>query len=274
MAELAQELARAEAEVVVVVTDITRWEDPDRIGERGLFEQAYSSRETAPVEMAQAVLASAAISALTLPLVVGDRVATDGGWVRNFPLGYAYERPDVQQIVAFRYQGRYPVIGLGALRDIAARLRRYSRLPAARALMRELEEAAEREARGQPAHIVDTFSRLSRVTMIRNTELEELVAQWREQSIRALSSLRHDVLDLAEDDPALRRRIDERFGRAEFPFRHDRLIERITVAGTVPGISLDPGFRNPREWTVEAKRALIDGGYEMTDRELSAHGVR
>jgi hypothetical protein len=178
----------------------------------------------------------------------------------------------VERIVAFRYRGRYPVIGLGALRDLTARLRRYSRLPAAKALVRELEQAAEREQRGQPAHIVDTFSRLSRVTMMRNTELEELVAQWREQSITELSALRRDVLE-AIDDRGLRDRVEERFRAARFPFRHDRLIPRITVSGTVPGVSLDPGFRNPREWSLEAKRQLIDGGYELTERELLAHGL-
>ncbi len=52
-----------------------------------LFERAYSSRTSPPAEMAQAVLASAAISALVLPLAVGDRIGTDGSWVRNYPLG-------------------------------------------------------------------------------------------------------------------------------------------------------------------------------------------
>ena len=45
--------------------------------------------------MAQAVLASAAISALVLPLRVDDVIGTDGGWVRNFPLGHAYDNPEV-----------------------------------------------------------------------------------------------------------------------------------------------------------------------------------
>ena len=149
--------------------------------------------------MAQAVLASAAISALVLPLEVGDRIGTDGGWVRNYPLGYAYERPEVRLIVGFRYVPRYPVLGAGALRAAIARLRRYSKLPAARTLIAELEEAVDREERGLPAHIVDIFSRLSRVAIIRNTQLEELVADWREQSVRELQSLRDDVRDLVGD---------------------------------------------------------------------------
>jgi hypothetical protein len=224
--------------------------------------------------MAQAVLASAAISSLVLPVLVGDRVSTDGAWVRNFPLGYAYERPEVEQIVSFRYQGQYPIVGLGPLREVAARLRRYSRLPAARALVRELEEAAEREARGQPAHIVDIFSRLSRVAMIRNTELEERVAEWRERSVRELASLREDIRGLAGEagEPELAERIDKRFGEARFPFRHDRLVPRITVVASTDGVSLDPGFRKPAEWTIEAKRELIESGYDLTDAQLRAHG--
>ena len=149
--------------------------------------------------MAQAVLASAAISALVLPLEVGDRIGTDGSWVRNYPLGYAYERPEVELIVGFRYVPRYPVLGAGVLQAVVDRLRRYSRLPAARTLVAELEEAVDREERGLPAHIADIFSRLSRVSIIRNTQLEELVADWRDQSVRELQSLRDDVRALVAE---------------------------------------------------------------------------
>jgi predicted acylesterase/phospholipase RssA len=90
---LAEELADAQAEVVVLVTDVTTLDLEGAT--RRLFEGVYSSRTTPPAEMAQAVLASAAISALVLPRPVGDRVATDGAWVRNYPLGYAYDRPEV-----------------------------------------------------------------------------------------------------------------------------------------------------------------------------------
>src|SRR5207237_8559489 len=120
-------------------TDVTLLDESDGGSDgRRLFERAYSSKRTPPAEMAQAVLASAAISALVLPMPVGDRVATDGGWVRNYPLGYAYERPEVEQIVAFRYRSKYPSAGLGQIGPVARRLRRYSRVPAARALIAEL----------------------------------------------------------------------------------------------------------------------------------------
>lgn len=272
-AELARELAAAERELVVVVTDVTP--SPDERAPDSLFERAYSSRTTPPEEMAQAVLASAAISSLVLPLQVGDRVGTDGGWVRNYPLGYAYERPEVELIVGFRYVPRYPVLGAGALHAVIARLRRYSRLPAARTLVAELEEAVGREERGLPAHIADIFSRLSRVSIIRNTELEELVADWREQSVRELQSLREDVGKLVVEEggrPELAQAVDERFARARFPFRHDRAVPRITVVGSPNGLNLDPGFRNPKPWTEEAKRELIELGWSAADAALAEHG--
>ena len=65
--------------------------------------------------MAQAILASAAISALVLPRPVGERIVTDGAWVRNFPLGHAYGQPGVELIVSFRYLPTYPRIGTEAL---------------------------------------------------------------------------------------------------------------------------------------------------------------
>jgi predicted acylesterase/phospholipase RssA len=274
----AHEAASSPIELVVVVTDVTV-ADGQGLGPR-LFERAYSSRSTPPEEMAQAVLASAAISALVLPQLVGDRVATDGGWVRNYPLGYAYEHPEVQLIVSFRYEMTVPVLGTQALERVARRLRHLSRLPAARGLARELEEASARERRGQPAHVVDLFARLARVAIIRNTALEELVAGWRERSVEELRSLHEDVLAIvgeAHVSESERTRIvdavERRFAAASFPFRHDRVVPRITVAGTAGRYSLQPGFRSPRPWTIEAKRTLIERGYRLADRELAAHGV-
>lgn len=106
---LAEQLAAAEPELVVVATDASP--PDDRPDERD-YELVYSARRTPPGELAQAILASAAISALVLPLPVGDRVATDGSWVRNLPLAHAYAHPGVRKIVAFRYIPRYPTIGV------------------------------------------------------------------------------------------------------------------------------------------------------------------
>ena len=49
------------------------------------------------------VAAPAGPIALVLPLVVDGVIATDGGWVRNFPLEHAYHNPRVTSIVGFRY---------------------------------------------------------------------------------------------------------------------------------------------------------------------------
>ena len=89
--ELAAGLVDGPIELVVTVTDVTEGE----LDERHAYERVYSSRSTPTDVMARAVLASAAISALVLPLRVGDVIGTDGGWVRNFPLGHAYDNPDV-----------------------------------------------------------------------------------------------------------------------------------------------------------------------------------
>src|SRR5439155_10932568 len=65
--------------------------------------------------------------------------------------------------------------------------------------------------------------------------------------------------------------VEERFAAARFPFRHDRIVPRITVHAAVGEVSLDPGFRNQKEWTEEAKRTLIRRGYELADHELARH---
>ena len=38
-------------------------------------------------------------------------------------------------------------------------------------------------------------------------------------------------------------------------------------------MSLEPGFRDQKPWTTEAKEALIDRGYRLADDELRAAGI-
>lgn len=274
---LAQELAAGERELVVCATDLT---SGDCDGGPHSFELVYSSRRTPPERMVQAVFASAAISALVLPLRVGDRIATDGGWVRNFPLAYAYDQPGVEAIVAFRYLARYPHLGATRLALLRRRLGRFARIPPIRALLAELRDAEERERRGEPAHLADMLLSLTRVAITRNTVLEERVADDKDASIRELAALRDDLGALVcrhVRDPAdcavLRRAIDERFASAQFPFRHDRLVPRITVRGSAGEVSLEAGLRHQKPWSDEAKRALVARGYELTDREFRARGL-
>jgi predicted acylesterase/phospholipase RssA len=262
MTVVAGEIARAPAELVVVATDLT----DEHVHEDHEYELRYSSRTTPPEELAQAVLASAAVSALVLPLRVGDRIATDGAWVRNFPLALAYEHPDVELIVAFRYVPQYPRLGVRALQPLKRRLQRFRRIPPVRAFIGEIERAEERAARGEPAHLGDMIVRLARVSILRNTHREERLANERDTSLRELRSLRHDVLGLV--DPAERERVEARFDAAQFPFRHDRLVPKIVVRGSIEGVGLDPGFRTQPHWSDEDKRLLIERGFALADEQL------
>ena len=168
--------------------------------------------------MAQAVLASAAISALVLPLPVGDRIATDGGWVRNFPLGRALDRPGVELVVAFRHVPRYPRVGTEPLVRLRRRLQRFRAVPPVRALIAQLDEAEARERRGEPVHLGDMLVRLMRVTIQRNTALEEQLAAERDAACRELEALRADLVRLAREHARPGRRgrapaVEERFAR-------------------------------------------------------------
>src|SRR5205823_2848769 len=165
MNALARDLASAPVELVVVATDLT-----DDHAQDNDYELHYSSRATPPEIFAQAVLASAAVSALVLPLRVGDRVATDGAWVRNFPLGLAYEHEAVELIAAFRYLPQYPRLGVEVLRPLKRRLSRFRRISPVRALLREVDEAEARAARGEPEHLAEMIVRLARVSILRNTK--------------------------------------------------------------------------------------------------------
>jgi predicted acylesterase/phospholipase RssA len=272
--ELAEAVCSAERELVVCATDVTEEREIDGVRD---FELVFSSRTTPPEELAQAILASAAISALVLPVRIGDRIATDGAWTRNYPLAHAYARPEVEMIVAFRYVPRYPKVDPGGLALLRRRLERVGRVPPVRALIGELKEAEERERRGEPPHMVDMIRRLMRITVVRSTVVEERLADEKDESIAELERLRADVVALAEAHvPGRRGRqelvaaLEARFAAAQFPFRHDRLVPRVTVRGTVGDISLEPGGRKQKPWTDEAKRALIDRGYLLTDAELRA----
>jgi predicted acylesterase/phospholipase RssA len=271
--DIARDLARAEPELLVCVTDVSA--EPVAGPHPG--EMVYSSHESPPDEMAQAILASAAISALVLPLRVGDRVGTDGAWVRNFPLGHAY-RSGIGLIVGFVYMPKYNEIRID-LATLRRRLARFRRIAPMRALLEELEAAQERQRRGEPGHHVELIIRLLRLAVARNTIMEHTTALEKDMSIRELEALRASIADLvAENVRGSRRRrlqaaIDQRFASARFPFGRDSATPRITIVARPGEVSLEPGLRTQAPWTDEAKRALIDLGYELADRELRDAGV-
>jgi predicted acylesterase/phospholipase RssA len=268
---LSRELAKAPIEVTVFATDVSN--DTHAEGAR-MYELAYSSRTTPAETMAQAILASAAVSALVLPRPVGDRIATDGAWVRNFPLGPAYRQPGVELIVSFRYVPNYPNFGAEGLARLRKRLERFPKIPPVKALANELREAEERVARGEPAHWADMIVRLMRVAIQQNTALEERMARDKDEALVALETLREDVQAIVRREGGRRgdrvaRAIDERFAGAKFPFLGDRLIPRIAVQSSAGEVSLETGLRNPKPWSEDEKRLLIARGYALLDDVLA-----
>jgi predicted acylesterase/phospholipase RssA len=269
--EIAGDLAASPVEVVVFATDVS--EDVHGSGPRA-YELAYSSRTTPPEVMGQAVLASSAVSALVLPRQVDDRIATDGAWVRNFPLGHAYRQPGVELIVSFRYVPRYSPLNTDGLARARRRLERFSKVPPIRALITELREAEERGERGEPAHWGDMIVRLTRVTVQQNTLLEERSARDKDEGLAALTALREDVDRIVRREGGRRgariaQAVAERFDSAQFPFYGDRLIPRIAVEGTAGEVSLETGLRRPQPWPEEGKRELIARGYGLLDEVLA-----
>jgi predicted acylesterase/phospholipase RssA len=274
---LAVHLAASPIELVVCVTDVGNLDgEPDEHA----FERTFSSRRTPPDLMGRAVLASAAISALVLPMRVGDTVATDGGWVRNFPLGHAYDNTGVAEIVGFRYLARYPRSTGENLARLRRRLARFRSVAPVRALIEEVEAAEERRQRGEPAHLPDMLVRLSRVAISRNTALEVRFAAERDASVRELTALREDVVRIARAGtvPWRRRRVaaavEERFAAAQFPFRHDRVLPTVVVHGDAGPDALEPSFRAGLEWPLEQRLALLERGAAYADGVLRDRGRR
>jgi predicted acylesterase/phospholipase RssA len=275
LGQLTRNLAAAPVEVVVFATDVT--EDTHSEGARA-YELSYSSRSTPPEIMAQAILASAAVSALVLPRPIGDRIATDGSWVRNFPLGPAYRQPGVELIVSFRYMPNYPRFGAERLVRMRRRLERFPRIAPVKALIAELREGEQRVERGEPAHWGDMMVRLMRVAVQQNTVLEERNAREKDASLVALESLRRDIARIVEREGGRRgahvaEAVEKRFASAEFPFLGDRLIPRIAVQSTAGEVSLETGLRHTKPWTVEEKKGLIARGYALLDDVLVERAV-
>jgi predicted acylesterase/phospholipase RssA len=269
--DIAGALAAAPIELVVFATDVSQ--DVHGSGARA-YELTYSSRTTPPETMAQAVLASSAVSALVLPRQVGERIATDGAWVRNFPLGHAYRQPGVELIISFRYIPHYSRLSAAWLGRMRRRLERFPKVPPVRALIAELREAEERDERGEPAHWGDMIVRLMRVTVQQNTVLEERTARDKDEGLAALEALRTDVDAIVRREGGRRGdriadAVAKRFASAEFPFLGNRLIPRIAVTGTAGEISLETGLRRSQPWPEAEKLELIERGYALLEDVLA-----
>jgi predicted acylesterase/phospholipase RssA len=270
-AEMGADLASSPIELVVFATDVSDHVEADNARH---FELAYSSRSTPPELMGRALLASAAISGLVLPISVDGVIATDGGWVRNFPLEHAYRNPDVEAVAAFRYLATYPPTDVAFLGRMRERLDRFRAVPPVRALLAEIRLAEERASRGEPAHYAELIIRLMRVAIARNSVLEERFVAERETSVRELQRLREEVIAAAVAAAPVRKRaklraeLEELFSAARFPFRHDRHLPSLVVRATAGEQGLDPTFRSDERWPEESKRALIERGYRLTAEAL------
>ena len=271
--ELGSALASSDVELVVFATDVSEHLEADTTRH---FELVYASHSTAPETMGRAILASAAVSALVLPIRVEDAIATDGGWVRNFPLEHAQTNPRVSAVAAFRYLSSYRPTDIAFLGRLRERLERFRAVPPVRSLLAEVRLAEDRSHRGEPAHYPELIIRLMRVAIARNTVLEERLSDDRDASVHALHRLREEVIEAAvETAPPWRRRrlrseLDGLFANASFPFRHDRPVDRIVVRAAPGDDGLDPTFRGA--WSEEGKLALIERGYRLTDEELARDG--
>jgi hypothetical protein len=181
----------------------------------------------------------------------------------------------VNPVVRVPVRPRYPHIGSASLARVRRRLNRFQAVPPVRAFIAELDEAEARELRGEPVHLGDMLIRLMRVAIQRNTALEERLADERDAAIRELEVLRSDVTRIVAEHarPGRRNRaaraVEDRLRETALP----RLVPRITVRGSGGAESLDAGFHSHREWSEEAKRALIARGYAAADAELAAHGL-
>jgi predicted acylesterase/phospholipase RssA len=271
--ELGSALASSEIELVVYATDVSDYPEGDEARD---FELAYSSRTADPELMGRAILASAAISGLVLPIRLDDVIATDGGWVRNFPFEHAYRNADVAAIAACRYVASYPPTTTAYLDRTRERLERFRAVPPARALLAEVRLAQERSSRGEPAHYGELIVRLMRVAFARNAVVEERIADERETSVKELRLLREDVIRAATAAAPpwrrkrLRAELEDRFSSARFPFRHDRHVPALIVRATAGEASLDPTFRSDTPWPRELKQTLVERGYALTDVALAA----
>ena len=272
--DLGSALVASEIELVVIATDVSVPLDED--GSRH-FELVYAAGSTSAETMGKAILASAAVSGLVLPVSIEGVIATDGGWVRNFPVAHAYRNAEVRAIVGFRYVASYRPTDTAFLERLRERLERFRAVPPVRALLAEVRLAEERAARGEPAHYAEMIVRLMRVAIARNTVLEERLAAERDTSVAELQRLRDEVISAAVDaaptrrQRALRSELEAIFATAQFPFRHDRHVPSLIVRATPGDDGLDPTFRGDEPWPEGRKRALIARGYELTDDALAAN---
>ena len=168
--DLGSALVACEIELVVFATDVSV---PLGRGGSRQFELVYPAHSTPPETMGARFWLRPRSAGSCCRSSIDGVIATDGGWVRNFPLEHAYRNPDVKAIAAFRYVASYRPTDVAFLERMRERLDRFRAVPPVRALLAEIRLAEERAARGEPAHYAEMIVRLMRVAIARNTVLEE-----------------------------------------------------------------------------------------------------
>jgi predicted acylesterase/phospholipase RssA len=272
VSSLCRDLKHAEVELCVVVSDVT----PDwrSTASHHLGEALFSSWRHDEDIFAEALLASAAIPLLVAPLRVGDRVGTDGSWVRNFPLTYAYADARVEEIVSFRIDTPEPRFSPYRVERLASHLRRFRHLPPAGRLASDVEEALARSAWGGSVTAFEALARLMQMSIARNTMLEEHRVQENDQALAELEDLRRRALEAAAGRGILarigarkrRQALEEAFEAANFPFQRYRKLRRLACSAT-PEVHLESYRKRP--WGREEKLRLMRQGYLVADRALS-----
>jgi predicted acylesterase/phospholipase RssA len=271
--DLARRIREGPRELTVVTVDIGL--SPESAHSEDPYERAFSSRRDSPEAFADAVFASGAISTFVLPLRIEESVYADGGWVRNFPLAYAYREPAVHRIVGARYRASALGFTGTGLHSWHHRMSRLSRIKVARGVAEELQSAIDRQSRGEPMHLIDTISRLSHIAVYRNSDLELQLADERDQALQALNDVRDQLRQAicgstrGSRQADLLEALDEAFDRADFPFKRSRVVPRLVVDLAVPeGVRLDV-TRRRLTWSDEDKTALIEHGRRLTEEALA-----
>ena len=224
----------------------------------------------------RAVFASAAISALVLPLPVGDRIVTDGGWVRNFPLGCALDRPDVELVVAFRYVPRYPHLGVESLVRLRRRLHPLPRGSAGARVHRR----ARRGGGARAARRADPPRRHDAAPDAGGDSAQHGAGGAarggaRECDPGARRAARRPRQDRAASTPG-RAGGDERHAQSRSGSRAPRCRGASSgspCAGRAARRASSRASVGSGSGPSDAKRALIARGYAAADAELRAHGV-
>ena len=269
--ELGARLAGSEIELVVFATDVSDHVDAD--GTRS-YELAYSSHTDSPNVMGRAILASAAVSALVLPIPIDDVIATDGGWVRNFPLEYAEANPGVGALAAFRYIASYRPLDVSFLERLRERLERFRAVPPVRGDPRR--DQAGRGARApwragalsradHPAH-----ARRDRPQHRARGAVLERPGSGRRPSSTASVTRSSSRLSRPPRHGASTRFARSSRGCSRRPGSRSARIARSTGSSSGPhrarAASIPP---TEGEWDEATKLGLIERGYRITDEALA-----